>query len=127
MPEAPRADEARPEELGHAHPLVRVDRAVVLVMDDEQWNAQPRGVVEDGETRPHVLLPRVHVRWMRARSSSLRAADIDATEIGNRVASDFGLAPQTVFEVAHSAVARTASGKPARNRMAAQLEKGLPG
>ncbi|MFE0173467.1 AMP-binding protein [Streptomyces sp. NPDC059002] len=58
---------------------------------------------------------------------SERARDIDTTEIAQHVATDFGLAPGTVVEVAHSAIARTASGKPARNHMAAQLEQGLLG
>ncbi|ATL31722.1 AMP-binding protein [Streptomyces formicae] len=54
-----------------------------------------------------------------------RSRQIDTTEIANRVAADFGLAPRSVVEVTRSAIARTASGKPARNHMAARWEQGL--
>ncbi|MET7358320.1 AMP-binding protein [Streptomyces sp. NPDC005562] len=56
-----------------------------------------------------------------------RGERIDPSEVAQRVAADFGLAPRSVVEVAHSAVARTASGKPARTHMAALLEEGVLG
>lgn len=54
-----------------------------------------------------------------------RAQVLDTERIATRIAADFGLAPHCVIEVPHSAITRTASGKPARTHMADQLEKGL--
>lgn len=50
---------------------------------------------------------------------------VDTARVAARVATDFAVAPEAVLEVAHSAVTRTASGKPARTHMAADLERGL--
>ncbi|PAZ17402.1 hypothetical protein CLM62_02470 [Streptomyces sp. SA15] len=54
-----------------------------------------------------------------------RGQRVDARRIAARVTADFATAPEAVVEVPHSAITRTASGKPARTYMAAQLEKGL--
>ncbi|QMU71188.1 AMP-binding protein [Streptacidiphilus sp. P02-A3a] len=53
-----------------------------------------------------------------------RTAGIDAARIAERLTADFGVAPLSVREVRHSDITRTASGKPARTHMTAQLEKG---
>ncbi|MFJ5291100.1 AMP-binding protein [Streptomyces sp. NPDC088348] len=53
-----------------------------------------------------------------------RGRTIDAGAIATRITTDFATAPEAVLEVSHSAVVRTASGKPARGYMAEQLEKG---
>ncbi|MET9677980.1 AMP-binding protein [Streptomyces sp. NPDC006482] len=54
-----------------------------------------------------------------------RAATVDSARVATLIATDFGLAPHSVIEVPHSAIIRTASGKPARTHMAEQFEKGL--
>lgn len=56
-----------------------------------------------------------------------RSQHIDTAQVATRIAADFGMAPDRVLEVPHSAVTRTASGKPARTHMAAQLEQGTLG
>jgi fatty-acyl-CoA synthase len=54
-----------------------------------------------------------------------RNATVDTARIAERITADFGVAPLSVLETKHSDVARTASGKPARTHMTAELEKGL--
>ncbi|MEI7032147.1 AMP-binding protein [Streptomyces pratensis] len=56
-----------------------------------------------------------------------RGQAVDTAQLAGLVAADFGAAPERVMQVAHSAVARTASGKPARGHMAGQLEQGTLG
>ncbi|MER6340773.1 hypothetical protein ABT258_28355 [Streptomyces tendae] len=52
-----------------------------------------------------------------------RGRRIDAAGIAARVTADFAVAPLAVLDVAHSAVVRTAGGKPARGHMADRLER----
>ncbi|MFF8595292.1 AMP-binding protein [Streptomyces sp. NPDC015220] len=54
-----------------------------------------------------------------------RGEVLDTGRIAARIAADLTVAPHTVLEVPHSAVPRTASGKPARGHLAAQLEQRL--
>ncbi|MGW1492013.1 AMP-binding protein [Streptomyces sp. NPDC002402] len=56
-----------------------------------------------------------------------RTQHMDTGQLAAQVTAAFGTAPETVIEVSHSSVARTASGKPARTHMAEQLEQGLLG
>ncbi|MFD4606924.1 AMP-binding protein [Streptomyces sp. NPDC058440] len=53
-----------------------------------------------------------------------RGLSVDTERVAARITADFAVAPETVVEVPHSAVVRTASGKPARTYMTARLEEG---
>ncbi|MFT2019765.1 AMP-binding protein [Streptomyces sp. 796.1] len=89
----------------------------VFVADVEQVVAAEPGVAEC-VTLPHGASFAVFVVPERGTRP-------DVQRIAARVATDFAAAPETVMEVSHSAIARTASGKPARGHMAAQLERGI--
>lgn len=51
----------------------------------------------------------------------------DTTSIASGITATFAVAPTSVLEVPQRSIVRTASGKPVRNRMAEQLQKGLLG
>ncbi|WGD39030.1 hypothetical protein [Streptomyces cathayae] len=53
-----------------------------------------------------------------------RGLSVGTARLAARIAADFAVAPETVVEVPHSAVVRTASGKPARTHMTARLAEG---
>ncbi|MEV7867368.1 AMP-binding protein [Streptomyces sp. NPDC088124] len=55
-----------------------------------------------------------------------RTATVDTAAVAAGIAADFGVAPRAVLQVKRGGIARTASGKPARTHMTAQLEKGIP-
>ncbi|WP_028813701.1 AMP-binding protein [Streptomyces flavidovirens] len=95
---------------------ISVNGVNVFATDIEQVAATVPGVAEcvvlpSGESFAVVVVPE-------------RARHIDTAQVATRVAADFGMAPERVIEVTHSAVTRTASGKPARTHMAAELEQG---
>ncbi|MGC5346459.1 AMP-binding protein [Streptomyces sp. DT171] len=98
---------------------VTVNGANVFVTDIEQVVTMLPGVADC------VALP--YREAFAVMVVTERGRQVDTVEIGARIAADFGTAPETVLEIPHSAVTRTASGKPARTFMAAQLEKSLPG
>ncbi|MFI0165663.1 AMP-binding protein [Streptomyces sp. NPDC017095] len=55
-----------------------------------------------------------------------RGRRVDTGAVAARITADFAVAPEAVLDVPHTAVIRTASGKPARTRMTARLrESGL--
>jgi len=98
---------------------ISVSGVNVFATDIEQVAATVPGVAECvvlpyGESFVVVVVPE-------------RAQDIDTARVAGLVAADFGTAPERVVKVTHSAVARTASGKPARNHMVAQLDQGTLG
>ncbi|MBC3843194.1 AMP-binding protein [Streptacidiphilus sp. 4-A2] len=88
-------------------------RPNIFVTDIEQQVMDEPGV-EDCVVLPHD--ESFTVLAVAARNSSL---DTAASRTGHQ---DFGVAPLSVREVRHSDIIRTASGKPARGQMTAQLE-----
>ena len=88
----------------------------IFVTDIEQQVMREPGVEEcvalpQGDSYTVLLVP-------------ARDAATDTARIAERLTADFGVAPLSVREVRHSDITRTASGKPARTHMTAQLEKG---
>ena len=96
---------------------ITVTGANIFVNDIEQQVMGEPGV-EDCVVLPHGDAYTVLV-------VPARAAVVDPAGIAERLTLDFGVAPRSVREVKHSDITRTASGKPARTHMTAQLEKGL--
>lgn len=94
-----------------------INGANIFVTDIEQQVMGEPGVEEcvvlpHGESFTVLVVP--------ARTTGT----VDTPRIAERITADFGVAPLSVRETRHSDVARTASGKPARTHMTAQLEKG---
>ncbi|CAL9629759.1 2-succinylbenzoate--CoA ligase [Streptomyces sp. enrichment culture] len=96
---------------------VSVGGVNVYAADVEQVAAAEPGVAEC------VVLP--HGTSFAVVVVPERGRRVDTGRLAARVATDFAVAPEAVLEVAHSAVVRTASGKPARTHMAAELERRL--
>ncbi|MFF3336702.1 AMP-binding protein [Streptomyces sp. NPDC002888] len=101
---------------GRRSDRVSVNGTNVFAADVEQVAAAEPGVAEC------VVLP--YGASFAVVVVAERGRDIDTDGIAARVTADFSVAPETVVEVPHSAVVRTASGKPARTYMAARLEEG---
>ncbi|WNF25404.1 AMP-binding protein [Streptomyces sp. C11-1] len=110
---------------GHLHlsgrrgDRISVNGANVFATDVEQVAATVPGVAEC------VVLP--YAGSYAVVIVPERAREIDTDQLAALVATEFGAAPERVVQVTHSAVARTASGKPARTHMVAQLEQGTLG
>ncbi|MEV5805185.1 AMP-binding protein [Streptomyces parvulus] len=103
---------------GRRSDRVSVNGTNVFVADVEHAAAAEPGVAEC------VVLP--HGASFAVAVVPERGKRVDTTRLAARIAADFTVAPETVVEVAHSTVARTASGKPARAHLAARLtEAGL--
>lgn len=106
---------------GRRSDRVSINGTNVFAADVEQVAAAEPGVAEC------VVLP--HGASFAVVVVPERGLHIDTDRVAARVTADFAVAPESVIEVPHSAVVRTASGKPARTYMAARLEEGglLPG
>ncbi|MEU8535188.1 AMP-binding protein [Streptomyces parvulus] len=103
---------------GRRSDRVSVNGTNVFVADVEHAAAAEPGVAEC------VVLP--HGASFAVAVVPERGKRVDTARLAARIAADFTVAPETVVEVAHSTVARTASGKPARAHLAARLtEAGL--
>jgi acyl-CoA synthetase (AMP-forming)/AMP-acid ligase II len=109
-------DAARLHLSGRRADRVSVNGTNVFATDVEQVAAAEPGVAEC------VVLP--HGASFDVVVVPERGQHVDADRIAARVAADFAVAPQAVLEIPHSAVVRTASGKPARTYMATQLAEG---
>ena len=103
---------------GRRSDRVCVNGANVFVADVEHVAAAEPGVAEC------VVLP--HGASFVVAFVAERGRRVDTARVAARITADFAVAPEAVVEVAHSAVTRTASGKPARTHLAARLaEDGL--
>jgi acyl-CoA synthetase (AMP-forming)/AMP-acid ligase II len=100
---------------GRRSDRVSVNGTNVFAEDVEQVAAAEPGVAEC------VVLP--HGASFAVVVVAERGRHIDADRLAARITADFTVAPETVLQVPHSAVVRTASGKPARTYMAARLEE----
>ncbi|QMU75743.1 fatty acyl-AMP ligase [Streptacidiphilus sp. PB12-B1b] len=94
-----------------------INGANLFVTDIEQQVTAEPGVEEC------VVLP--HGESFTALVVPARNAGVDTARIAERITADFGVAPLSVLETRHSDIVRTASGKPARTHMTAELEKGV--
>ncbi|MEV1047507.1 AMP-binding protein [Streptomyces sp. NPDC049916] len=91
----------------------------VFATDVEEVAAAVPGVAEC------VVLPRTESFAVLVVPERGRTVDTD--RLAALVAAEFGAAPERVMAVAHSALSRTASGKPARAHMLTRLEQGALG
>ncbi|GAA3308538.1 hypothetical protein GCM10020295_70870 [Streptomyces cinereospinus] len=89
--------------------------AKIFAMDVEQVAATEPGVAEC------VVLP--HGASYAVVVVAERGQHVDTDRVAARVTADFTVAPEAVLQVSHSAVVRTASGKPARGLMTTRLEE----
>ncbi|WP_327233363.1 AMP-binding protein [Streptomyces sp. NBC_01317] len=100
---------------GRRSDRVSVNGANIFAMDVEQVAATEPGVAEC------VVLP--HGASYAVVVVAERGQHVDTDRVAARITADFAVAPEAVLQVTHSAVVRTASGKPARALMTARLEE----